>query len=81
MKEKSKYIRECSEMYAESMGSDFIDLLEALNNTLYIGKYLRHRKRSYKKDKKRIKKVLKSTENGMFVKYIRECNISGECDD
>lgn len=70
LKTESEYMLEVSADLAESMGADFLSLIECLNNALYIGKYLSKHKGTYKKDKKRIEKVLKSTEDGYFAKYM-----------
>lgn len=51
---------------------DYLEILAALNNTLYISKYIINKGKKYKKDKKRIEKMLEDTENGKFVEYLKD---------
>ena len=53
-------------------GDFYLDIIGALNNALYIGKYITNHDEKYKKDKKRIKKMLEDTENGLIGKYLTE---------
>ena len=49
---------------------DYMEIVAAINNALYIGKYLINHDKKYKKDKKRILQMLDDTENGKFVDYV-----------
>ena len=52
-------------------GDIYLDGVEALNNTLYISKYMINKDKKYKKDKKRVKKMLEDLENGNFSEYLK----------
>lgn len=52
-------------------GDIYLDGIEVLNNALYIGKYMINKDKKYKKDKKRVKKMLEDLENGNFSEYLK----------
>ncbi len=52
------------------IGDYFISAVDSLNSIIYIGKYSLKHKDTYKKDKKRIKKLIKAFEDGNLKEFI-----------
>lgn len=52
------------------MKDDFMEIIAALNNIIYISDYITNKDKKYKKYKKRIEKMLQDTEDGYFVNYL-----------